>query len=136
VATVLAVNMFNAGLAHSQNVAETFINAVNMFNAQNWADLRQLLDPDVVVYNISAVAYVLGRDAAMRYFESLPKEDPPQFDPTNQISFFPTVYPLSVRGVALWTHKQHGHVNAPIKYEFQFEPRSFLITSLWAQHSH
>jgi hypothetical protein len=134
-ANVIAVNTFRAGLAHTQTVAETFISAVNAFNAQKWDVVETLLHPDVIVYNISSVAYVSGLDAAMKYFDSLPKQDPAQFDPTNQMTFFPTVYPLSVRGVALWTHKQHGHVNAPIKYEFQFEPRTFLITSLWAQHS-
>jgi hypothetical protein len=139
VATVIAVNTFGAGLHHTQNVAQTFINAVNLFNSQNWDEYIKLLDPDVVVYNISSVAYVQGREAVRRYLDTLPKapkEDPVQFDPTNNVSFFPTVYPLSVRGIALWTHRQHGHVNAPIEYEFQFAPRTFLFTSVWAQHSH
>ena len=100
-ANVIAVSTFRAGLAHTQTVAETFINAVNAFNAQKWDVVKTLLHPDVIVYNISSVAYVSGLDAAMKYFDSLPKQDPVQFDPTNQMTFFPTVYPLSVRGVAL-----------------------------------
>ncbi len=132
---LINVNTFTAGLQHTQNVVQTFINSVNLFNHQKWADLEKLLDPYVVVYNISSLAYVQGRDAALQYFDSLPTVDPVQFDPTNQISFFPSVFPLSVRGIALWTHRQHGHVNVPIRYEFQFAPGNFLIASLWAQHS-
>jgi len=111
----------------------TFVQAVNAFNDRNWRHLEKLLDENVVVYNISNVAYVIGRKKAMEYFENI--RDPENFQPTNNISWFPSVYPLSVRGIALWTHQAHGHVNAPINYEFQFAPATFLLTSLWASHS-
>jgi hypothetical protein len=54
------------------------------------------------------------------------------FGLTNQVSFFPPVYPLSVRGVALWTNEVHNHFDVPIQYEFQCAPLTFLLTSLWA----
>jgi len=119
--------------ARTFGVAETFFDAVNAFNSQNWPALLNFLDQYVVIYNVSQVHYITGIGAAQKYFEGI--TDPEIFQPTNQITFFPTIYPLSVRGVALWTHQAHGHVNVPINYEFQFSPGGFLLTSLWAQHA-
>ena len=70
----------------------------------------------------------------MKYFYSITDEE--LFEPTNEITFFPQIYPLSVRGVALWTHAAHNHVQVPIGYDFGFAPNNFLITYMWAAHSH
>jgi hypothetical protein len=124
---------FDVTSTRTHGVAETFFDAVHAFNNQKWPALLKLLDQNVVVYNVSNVNYILGYAAAQKYFEGI--TDPETFAPTNQITFFPTIYPLSVRGVALWTHAAHGHVNVPIQYEFEFAPATFLITSMWAQHA-
>ena len=91
------------------------------------------LDPNVVVYNIGNVTYVAGIDNVMEYFRSIKDEE--LFEPTNDMSLFPQIYPLSVRGIAFWTHAAHNHVKVPIGYEFGFTPSSFLITYMWAAHS-
>jgi hypothetical protein len=116
-------------------VVETFIKAVNAFNSQDWDVVAKLLHKNVVVYNVNHLNYILGYKAAMKYFRSLPEGDPDQFVPTT-MSLEPGEYPLSVRGIALWTDSGHGHINRPIRYEFNFEPATFFITSLWSTHSH
>ena len=114
-------------------VGEAFFSAKDKFNSKDWDKLVPYLDPNVVVYNISNVAYVAGIDKVMKYFRSIKDEE--LFEPTNDMSLFPQIYPLSVRGTALWTHAAHNHVQVPIGYEFGFAPSSFLITYMWAAHS-
>jgi hypothetical protein len=111
----------------------TFVKAVNAFNSQNWNDCANCLDENVVAYNIGRFNYLTPKKAVMDYFRGV--KDPEYFEPTNDLTLFPPVYPLSARGVALWTHQAAGHVKVPIKYEFQFNPGNFLLTSLWAQRS-
>jgi hypothetical protein len=121
-----------------QGVLGTFVGAVNAFNDNDWDAYQQYLDQDVVAYNLSVIGYTRGRGRVTDYFRGI--SDPEdklalQFHPTNNITWFPSVFPLSVRGVARWTHKANGHVRVRIKYEFQFSPGdSFLLTAVWAQH--
>ena len=121
-----------------QGVLGTFVNSVNAFNNNDWDKYKNYLDPNVVAYNLSVVGYTIGKDNVANYFSVI--SDPKnnlnlQFQPTNDITWFPSIYPLGVRGVALWTHKANGHVKVPIRYEFLFYPgESFLLTSIWAQH--
>lgn len=129
---VLKVNTA-AVSARIQGILNTFINAVNAFNIQDWNNYEKCLDDYVVAYNVDHVNYLSGKKDVMDYFRGI--KDPEYFEPTNDLTFFPPVYPLSARGVALWTHKADGHVKVPIKYEFQFYPGNFLLTSLWAEHS-
>jgi hypothetical protein len=122
-----------------ESVATTFANSVDAFNANNWDEYKKYLDRNAVAYNISVLGYTIGRDEIADYFKSISDPNDPenlQFVPTNIIRWFPSVYPLSVRGVALWTHRAHGHVRAPIRYEFQFAPGDdHLLTAVWSQHS-
>jgi len=124
--------------ARIQGVLGTFVGAVNAFNDNNWDAYKNYLDQNVVAYNLSVFGYTIGRDTVTDYFRSIsdPKDNLSlQFDPTNDITWFPSIFPLSVRGVARWTHKASHHIQVPIRYEFQFAPgESFLLTSVWAQH--
>jgi hypothetical protein len=120
-----------------QGVLGTFVGAVNAFNDNDWDAYKEYLDQNVVAYNLSVFGYTIGSDKVTEYFRSI--SDPKhklylQFEPTNDITWFPSVFPLSVRGVALWTHRASNHDRVPIRYEFQFYPGSFLLTSIWAQH--
>jgi hypothetical protein len=131
----MPINAFATG--RIQGVLGTFVDAVNAFNDNDWDTYKNYLDQNVVAYNLSVIGYTLGRDNVVNYFRGI--SDPKdklnlQFQPTPNITWFPSVYPQSVWGVALWTHKANGHVLVPINYEFQFYPGSFLLTSVWAQH--
>jgi hypothetical protein len=121
-----------------QGVLGTFVGAVNAFNDNDWDTYSQYLDENVVAYNLSVVGYTTGRDNVTNYFRDISDHKDKlalQFQPTNDITWFPSVFPLAVRGVALWTHKASHHIRVSIKYEFQFSPgESFLLTSVWAQH--
>ena len=121
-----------------QGVLGTFVDAVDAFNKNDWDLYKTFLDPNAVAYNLSVPGYTIGRDNIADYFRSISDPKDPsslQFAPTNNITWFPSVYPLSVRGVARWTHKASHHVRVPIRYEFQFAPgESFLLTAVWAQH--
>jgi hypothetical protein len=131
----VAISFTNVTSARIQGVGQAFYDACNAFNKPDYATYLNFLDPNVVVYNVSSVNYILGRaNAKTQWLDKI--KDPELFVPTNEISFFPLTYPLSVRGVALWTHKASGHVKVPIHYEVQFAPGSFLITSVWAEHAH
>jgi hypothetical protein len=125
--------------ARLEGVLGTFVSAVDAFNKNNWDLYKTFLDQNVVAYNITSLGFATGRDNVANYFRSISDPKDPsnlQFQPTNNINWFPPVYPLSVQGIALWTNKPHGHLRVPIKYEFQFSPGdSFLLTSVWAQHS-
>jgi len=113
-------------------VWQTFADAVNKFNDHQWNDYRELLDENAVAYNLSTVDYLTGRNNIVDYFRN--HFGNARFDPTNEFDFFPPVYALSVRGKAKWTHPP-AHDKAPIRYEFQFAPGTFLLTSLWATHA-
>jgi len=132
-------NLVTATAARLGGVFGTFIKAVNAFNENDWEKYKAQLDPDVVAYNITVLNYVQGRDKVADYFKSI--SDPNdktslQFDPTKTMAWFPHVFPLSVDGVAKWTHKANGHIRVPIKYKFFFSPSgTFLLTAVWAQHS-
>jgi hypothetical protein len=120
-----------------QGVLGTFVGAVNAFNDNDWDAYKQYLDQNVVAYNLSVVGYTLGREAVVDYFKGItdPKDKLAlQFQPTNDITWYPSVFPLAVRGVARWTHKASHHVRVRINYDFQFYPGSFLLTSIWATH--
>jgi hypothetical protein len=121
-----------------QGVLGTFVDATNAFNDNDWDAYKQYLDQNVVAYNLSVPGYTIGRDTVTNYFRDIsdPKDKLAlQFEPTNDITWFPSVFPLAVRGVARWTHKASHHERVPIRYEFQFSPgESFLLTSVWAQH--
>lgn len=124
----------NLTMSRTLGIGDTFFGAKDAFNKQDWDAVENYLDPYVVVYNISNVAYIAGRDNVMNYFRSITDQE--LFEPTNDIDFLPAVYPLRVTGVALWTHSAHHHVRVPIHYDFGFAPNSFLITYMWAAHSH
>lgn len=131
----MAINAFATG--RIEGVLGTFVGAVNAFNDNDWDAYRQYLDQNVVAYNLSVPGYTIGGDNVTNYFRNI--SDPKdilalQFEPTNDIVWFPSVFPLSVRGVARWTHKASHHVRVHIRYEFQFAPGSFLLTAVWAQH--
>jgi hypothetical protein len=132
----MPVNSF--ATARIQGVLGTFVGALNAFNDNDWDTYKKYLDQNVVAYNLSVVGYTRGRDNVADYFRGI--SDPKnklnlQFQPTNDITWFPSVFPLAVRGIALWTHQANGHVRVPINYEFQFYPGdSFLLTSIWATH--
>jgi hypothetical protein len=132
----MTINAFAFG--RIQGVLGTFVGAVNAFNDNDWDAYKKYLDQNVVAYNLSVFGYTIGRDNVADYFGSI--SDPNdklslQFEPTNNITWFPSVFPLSVWGVARWTHKASHHVQVPIRYEFQFSPgESFLLTAVWAQH--
>jgi len=121
-----------------EGVLGTFVGAVNAFNDNDWDAYGQYLDQNVVAYNLSEFGYTMGRGNVTDYFRRI--SDPQdrlslQFEPTNDITWFPSVFPLSVRGVARWTHKASHHVRVRIRYEFQFAPgESFLLTAVWGQH--
>jgi len=121
-----------------QGVLGTFVGAVDAFNNNDWNTYTKYLDQNVVAYNLSVIGYTLGRDNVAQYFHEI--SDPTdilslQFQPTNDITWSPSVYPLGVCGVALWTHKASGHVGVRIRYKFQFYPgEPFLLTSIWGQH--
>lgn len=121
-----------------QGVLGTFVDSVNAFNNNDWDTYKQYLDQNVVAYNLSVVGYTQGRDAVVDYFRGIsdPKDKLSlQFVPTNDITWFPSIFPLGVRGIALWTHKASHHERVPIHYEFQFYPgESFQLTSIWAEH--
>jgi hypothetical protein len=130
--------LFKSVVVRFEGVLETFVNAVNAFNDNDLNRYQTFLDPNAVAYNLSVVGYTTGRDKIVEYFRSISEPGNPsslQFVPTNNITWFPGMYPLSVKGVALWTHKSSHHVRVPIKYAFQFYPgNSFLLTSVWGQH--
>jgi hypothetical protein len=132
----MTINRF--AVARIEGVAGTFFGAVDAFNKNDWDAYKQYLDENVVAYNLSVIGYTPGRDAVAAYFSRIsdPKDKLAlQFEPTNDINWFPSGYPLSVWGVALWTHKASHHVRVPINYQFQFYPGdSFLLTAVWAQH--
>jgi hypothetical protein len=132
----MAINAFATW--RIQGVLGTFVEAVNAFNDNDWDTYRQYLDQNVVAYNLSVVGYTTGRDNVTNYFRGISDTKDKlslQFQPTNDITWFPSVYPVGVRGCALWTHKANGHVKVHIRYEFLFYPgESFLLTSIWAQH--
>jgi hypothetical protein len=132
----MTINRFSA--ARIEGVAGTFFGAVDAFNDNDWDAYKQYLDGNVVAYNLSVLGYTIGRDNVCNYFRGIsdPKDKLAlQFEPTNHIQWFPNGYPLSVWGVARWTHKASHHVRVPINYEFQFYPgESFLLTSVWGQH--
>jgi hypothetical protein len=138
VANPIVPNPFNKnhGLTATRTtqVVDVFFQSVNAFNNQDWGTYLSLLDPNVIIYNVDRVDYIIGIDMIRQYVYGI--TDPETFYPTSQFTLFPAVYPLSVRGVALWTHTAHGHVNAPIRYEVQFAPHDARITSVWATHSH
>jgi hypothetical protein len=125
--------------ARLQGVLGTFVSAVEAFNNNDWALYKTFLDQNVVAYNITSLGFVTGRDNVANYFQSISDPKLPsnlQFVPTNIINWFPPIYPLSVYGIALWTHAAHGHIRVRIQYDFQFSPGdSFLLTSVWAEHS-
>jgi hypothetical protein len=125
-------------IAQMQCAASTFFNATQAFNNNNWDQYAQYLDEYAVAYNITTVGIVRGRDNIKQYFRGIsdPKDVTAlQFELTNDINWFPPPFPLRVWGKALWTHKAHGHIKVPIKYECQFYPGNCLLTMIWAQHS-
>jgi hypothetical protein len=131
----MPINVF--ATTRIQGVLGTFVGAVNAFNDNDWDAYKQYLDQNVVAYNLSVVGYTLGREAVVDYFKGItdPKDKLAlQFQPTNDITWYPSVFPLAVRGVARWTHKASHHVRVRINYDFQFYPGSFLLTSIWATH--
>jgi hypothetical protein len=132
--TLLAPTLFAA--KRIQGVVGTFVDATNAFNDNDWNTYAQYLDQNVVAYNLSLPGYTIGSVNVTGYFLSISTGNnlDLQFEPTNDITWWPGPYPLSVRGVALWTHKASHHVRVPIRYEFQFSPASFSLTAVWAQH--
>jgi hypothetical protein len=119
-----------------QGVLDTFVDAVAAFNNNDWDTYKAFLDENAVAYNLSVFGYTQGRDKIAAYFRGISDGNPSdlQFVPTNNITWFPSSFPLSVGGVALWTHKASHHVKVSINYEFQFNPGNFLLTSVWAEH--
>lgn len=119
-------------------VLGTFVGSVNAFNNNDWDVYKEYLDQNVVAYNLSVPGYTIGKDTVTNYFRGIsdPKDKLAlQFEPTNNIVWFPSVFPLAVRGVARWTYKASHHARVPIRYEFQFSPgEAFLLTAVWAQH--
>jgi hypothetical protein len=133
--TLLATTLFAA--KRIQGVVGTFVDATNAFNDNDWDTYAQYLDEDVVAYNLSVPGHTNGSIKVTEYFRRISTGNnlDLQFEPTNDITWWPGPYPLSVRGVALWTHKDSHHVRVPIKYKFQFSPgESYLLTAVWAQH--
>jgi hypothetical protein len=130
----MPVNSF--ATARIEGVLGTFSGALEAFNSNDWDKYKQYLDQNAVAYNLSVPGYTLGRDAVVDYFKGITTKNKLdlQFQPTNDITWYPSVFPLAVRGVALWTHKANNHVRVPINYDFQFYPGSFLLTSIWATH--
>ena len=134
--TLTAVQI-NLAAKQIQGVLGTFAGATAAFNNNDWDAYEQYLDKNVVAYNLSVPGYTIGSGPVTNYFRSISTGNnlDLQFQPTNEITWFPSVFPLSVRGVALWTHQASHHVQIPINYEFQFSPGgSFLLTAVWAQH--
>jgi len=89
-----------------------FVGAVDAFNKNDWNPYKQYLDHNVVAYNLGVIDYTQGRDNVVNYFSGISDPKDPlslQFEPTNDITWFPSVYPLGVRGSTLWTHKASGH---------------------------
>jgi hypothetical protein len=131
---LLATTLF--AVERMEGVLGTFVDATNAFNENDWDTYAQNLDQNVVAYNLSVPGYTIGSHDVTEYFRGISTGNnlDLQFVPTNDITWWPGPYPLSVRGVALWTHKASHHVRVPIKYEFQFSPGSFSLTSVWAQH--
>jgi hypothetical protein len=132
--TLLITTLFSA--ERIQGVVGTFVDATNAFNDNDWDKYAQYLDQNVVAYNLSKPGYTPGSSNVTDYLRRISTGNKLdlQFEPTNDITWWPGPYPLSVRGVALWTHKASNHVRVPIKYKFQFYPASFLLTAVWAQH--
>src|ERR1700760_638605 len=124
------------GAKRIDGVLGTFVEATNAFNENDWNTYSKSLDQNVVAYNLSVPGYTMGIDNVVDYFRGISTADKLdlQFAPTNDITWFPSIFPLSVQGSALWTHKASHHVRIPINYEFQFSPGSFLLTSIWAEH--
>jgi hypothetical protein len=118
--------------ARLTGVWQTFADAVNKFNAHQWDDYGALLDENAVAYNLHTVDYLRGRQNIVDYFRNHFANA--TFDATNVFDFFPPVYALAIRGIAEWTHPP-DHNKAPIRYEFQFAPGTFLLTSVWAAHA-
>ncbi|MBV9288179.1 MAG: hypothetical protein JO288_10205 [Hyphomicrobiales bacterium] len=135
----LDVGLVKTASARFGGVLGTFIESVNAFNDNDWDKYQTQLDENVVAYNITRLNYVQGSRNVADYFRSI--SDPNdkkalQFAPTKIITWFPELYPLSVEGIAKWTHKADGHIRVPIKYKFFFSPAdSFLLTAVWAEHS-
>ena len=121
---LLATTLFAA--KRIEGVVGTFVDATNAFNANDWDAYALYLDQNVVAYNLSVVGYTIGSINVTNYFRSISTGNnlDLQFEPTNDIAWWPGPYPLSVRGVALWTYKASHHVRVPIKYKFQFSPGS------------
>lgn len=134
---VLTAVQITSTAAQVQGVLGTFNNATDAFNKNDWPTYGNYLDNDVVAYNLSQPGYTVGKSNVIAYFKSISTGTPAdlQFDPTNEITWFPSVYPLAVQGVAKWTHTASHHVKVPINYAFQFSPaKGFLLTVIWAQH--
>jgi hypothetical protein len=115
-------------------VLGTFVGATQAFNDNDWKEYEKYLDQNVVAYNLGAAGYTIGKGPVTQYFSDISTGNnlDLQFDPTPEITWFPSLFPLSVRGFARWTHTAAGHIGVRIKYEFQFYPGSFLLTSVWA----
>ena len=124
--------------ARVQGVFGTFDGAVDTFNKNDWDQYKYFLDPDAVAFNITAPGYVRGRENIANYFRSISDQVPTdlQFEPTNRITWFPGFFPLSVRGVARWTHRANHHVRVRIKYEFQFSPGELFLADLNLVRAH
>lgn len=117
------------------SVRDTFTQAVNIFNAQTWPALGPYLHQDVVVYNINQNKAAVGHAAAMTYFQNLGFRD--QFVPHPVQRWWPPNLPpnvsqVRVTGLASWTDAGGGPT--PIAYDFQFDPVTFQLISLWASH--
>jgi hypothetical protein len=114
-------------------VITTFVKAVTFFNQQQFDPMKDLFDPNVILYKVNNGSPVVGIRDVMQYLTTAVLKDKPIFTPVTMILHPPT-WPTSVRGVALWGDNDNGKpANLPIKYEFHFrnvEP--YLITSLWA----
>ena len=111
---------------------KTLAATVAAFNSADWGTYETYVDPGCVIYNVSDTAYLIGRDAVMKHFRSYRGA---KFLLTNDISWRPPSWPLAVRGIALWSNKDHGHIDVPVRYDFQFHPVSFNLQSIWAQKS-
>jgi hypothetical protein len=64
---------------------ETFLTAIELFNAQRWADLEPLLHNDVTMKRIDdPIDYHAGKSAVMGYFFTNGKADKATVKPTSQ----------------------------------------------------
>ncbi len=113
-------------------VQNNFNDAVKAFNKNptDTATLQRVLDPDVILFDITVgQVQAQGQAAVIQILQALAGA---KFKPKQQtVIFWPPANPVKVSGVAHWTDND-GSPQDLIDFEFHFQPKTGLIISLWA----